>query len=243
MNTQVDGRAWREGLASQGPRPRPRLGARRRHRAGRRIHGLELFGRQGRRPRGAHRLLGRGAALHLRGHDRLRGDVDRGGRRRPIRPGQAHRRPLDGLQCRHVPGHGLYDARGQQRHHDRRPDPTDRQSRGLSGRARQAFHRAFDPVSGLAELPRRLCHADLQPGDHGHRVRFGGGVVPRREALDARRPEARPTAQRTALRLVRRHRGPALRPVVLSRHRGHHARPPKRCDRRPAPCRSAPWPA
>ena len=34
-----------------------------------------------------------GLALHLRGHDRFRGHLDRGRRRRPVRPGQAHHRP------------------------------------------------------------------------------------------------------------------------------------------------------
>ena len=50
---------------------RPCLGARRRHRARRRVHGLELRGRQGRRARRADRLLDRRPALHLRRHDRL----------------------------------------------------------------------------------------------------------------------------------------------------------------------------
>ena len=64
---------------------------------------------------GADRLLDRRPALHLRRHDRFRGDLDGRRRRRPVRAGQAHRRAADGLQCRPLPRHGLHHAGGGQR--------------------------------------------------------------------------------------------------------------------------------
>ena len=82
---------------------------------------------------GADRLLGGRPALHLRRHDRFGGDLDRRRRRRPIRPGQAHRRAADGLQCRPVPGLRLHDARGRQRHHRRLSCST--RSAGMQGHA------------------------------------------------------------------------------------------------------------
>ena len=42
----------------------------------------------------AYRLLGGGPALHLRRHDRFGSHVDGRCRRRPIRPGKTHCRPL-----------------------------------------------------------------------------------------------------------------------------------------------------
>jgi ethanolamine permease len=50
------------------------------------------------------------------------GDLDRRRRRGPVYPGQAHRRPADGLQRRALPGLRLYDAGGGQRDHRRLSD-------------------------------------------------------------------------------------------------------------------------
>ena len=90
--------------------------------------------------------------------------------------------------------------------------------------------------STIAACSRRspsTCH-------HGHRLLRDRRAVRGRAPMDRRRPEAGGTAHRVAVRLARRDRGAALRPVVLSRHRGHDARRPRRFARPPARCRSAP---
>ena len=66
---------------------------------------------------------------------------------------------------------------------DRRAHAADRDAGGLRRRARQALHRAVDHVPGVAQLSRRLCHLDVQPRDHRHRLHLDRHAVPRREAL------------------------------------------------------------
>ena len=176
-------------LAAARARPRPRLGARRRHRAGRRIHRLEFFGRQGRRARSADRLLGRRPALHLGRDDQFRGDVDGRRGRRPIRPGQAYRRPADGVQRRAVPGVCLHDAASVGCDPCRRPDGHGRGDRRV-GAAR--LRRADDRRAGLAQLSRRADDAQFQLRHHRARlsvdpdpVLFGAAVEPGRGAASS----------------------------------------------------------
>ena len=121
-------------------RPRPCLGAGRRHRAGGRIHRLEFLRRQGRHACRPDRLLVGRTALYLGRHDRLGGDFDGGGGRRSICPGQAHRRAAHGLQRGALPGLRLHDARSVRRHSGRRLDHASGDRRGLW---RLAYHNPF----------------------------------------------------------------------------------------------------
>ena len=94
---------------------------------------------------------------------------------------------------------------------------------GFEERARQAVHRAHHRRPCVAQLSRRVRDAHLQPHRHRHRLLRHRRAVRGRSPVDRRRPQAGGAADRVALRLARRHRGAALRPVVLPRHRGHDA--------------------
>ena len=171
----------------------------------------------------ADRLLGRGPALHLRRDDRLRGDLDGRRGRRPVRAGQAHRRPADGLQCRPVPRLRLYDARGRATPSRSaiwcRPSARWQAPHDVALTSRSSFCPSCSwPGSTIAAC----CDADREPRDHGGRIPRHHHPVRRREALVRMSPAAPSrAAERPALWLARRHRRAAFRPLVLSRHRGH----------------------
>ena len=101
--------------------PDSRMGARRRHRPRRRIHGVEFLRCERRRVWFADRLLDHRPAVHVRGHDRLRSDLDGRRRRWPVHAGEAHHRAADGVQRGPVSRHGVHDARGGGRARGGRP--------------------------------------------------------------------------------------------------------------------------
>ena len=131
-------------------------------------HRLEFLGRQGRHARRPDRLLGGRPALHVGGDDRFRSHLDGGGRRRPICPGQAHRRTADGLQRGALPGLCLHDAGGVRRHPGRRPDRHRRpMPRGCTDTASWSFTIVR---ARLAQLSRRADDAQRQLRHHRARL-------------------------------------------------------------------------
>ena len=110
----------------------------------------------------------------------------------------------------------------------------------------QALHRPDGHVPRLAQLPRRPGRRSPSTSSSPRSPSSPSSSCS--SAVAARRVEHPARSQR--------HHSPAL-PYgwlgvlaalhfglwYLSRHRGHHARPPRKCARRRARCRSAPWPA
>ena len=93
---------------------------------------------------------------------------------------------------------------------------------GFEGVHDQAVHRADHRVPRLAQLPRRVRDADVQSRHHRDRLRRHPRAVlrPCSPGPDEVLKHAR-AAHRPALRLARRDRRAAFRPLVLPRHRGH----------------------
>ncbi len=114
---------------------------------------------------------------------------------------------------------------------------------GHTGLESAAIHHSLGHVPGLAQLSRRAGDADLQLRHHRDRLRRHHHPVPGRQVRrlggSARLLGGRGRA--ASLWLARHPRGAAFRPLVLSRHRGHHARRRRRCARPPARCPTARW--
>ena len=110
----------------------------------------------------------------------------------------------------------------------------------------EALHHPDHHVPGLAELSRRAGDADLQLRHHRDRLprRSSSCSSPSSPAPRRSRSTSSPICRRAAALWLGRHpRGAAFRPVVLSRHRGHHAGGRGGALAGPLAPATAPWPA
>ena len=124
-----------------------------------------------------------GLLLHVRGHDRLRSDLDGRRRRWPVHAGETHHRAADGVQRGPVSRHGVHDARGGGCARGGRPHQGRRRRFGIPGTRLAAVRARHHRVSGVAQLSRRLCHADGQFRDYVDRIRRHRRAVSGRAAV------------------------------------------------------------